>query len=163
VVALVYFRTGPRAHHPHQRNGAHPFRAGSARQAGSIEMKMRKLALTACLLAIGANAADIKYQKPPKAVLDVFNAPLFPVAFPSPPGDPCSPARRFPYPPIWDLAKPMLRLAGLRIDPTTNGEHHAPYWTALSLKKVADSSEKKIPLPPNARPSHFLWSADGKS
>jgi dipeptidyl aminopeptidase/acylaminoacyl peptidase len=68
-----------------------------------------------------------------------------------------------PYPPIADLAKPMLRLAGLRIDPTTNGEHHAPYWTALSLKKVAGGSEKKITLPPNARPSHFLWSADGKS
>jgi dipeptidyl aminopeptidase/acylaminoacyl peptidase len=119
-------------------------------------------ALAAFLLAIRSEAADVKYQKPPKAVLDVFNAPQFPVAFPNPSGDTLLLATPVPYPPISDLAKPMLRLAGLRIDPTTNGEHHPLYWSGLLLKKVADGSETKVELPANARPGYPVWSADGK-
>src|SRR5215471_7491263 len=38
------------------------------------------LTLVATALVPGSQAAEIKYQKPPKAVLDVFNAPPFPVA-----------------------------------------------------------------------------------
>ena len=120
------------------------------------------LTLAASTLVSSSQAGEVTYQKPPKAVLDVFNAPPFPVAVPSPSGETLLLATPVPYPPISDLAKPMLRLAGLRIDPTTNGEHHAAYWTALSLKKVGDSSEIKIALLPNARPSHFIWSADAK-
>src|SRR5260370_23532558 len=97
-------------------------------------MTMRAV-IAATLLAIGSNAADIKYQKPPKAVLDVFNAPPFPVAVPNPSGDTLLLATPVPYPPIADLAKPMMRLAGLRIGPTTNGGHHAPLWAALSPKQ----------------------------
>src|SRR5258708_407930 len=102
------------------------------------------------LLAIGSEAADVKYQKPPKAVLDVFNAPPFPIAFPNSAGDTLLLATPVLYPPVADLAKPMLRLAGLRIDPTTNGEHHASYWSGLSLRKVGDGSETKIELPAGA-------------
>src|SRR5258708_39672830 len=109
--------------------------------------------IAASLLAIGSNGADIKYQKPPKAVLDVFNAPPFPVAVPNPSGDTLLLATPVPYPPIADLAKPMMRLAGLRIDPTTNGDHHAPFWAALSPKKIPDGSEKKNTLPPDSPPS----------
>ena len=121
------------------------------------------VALGALFLAIGSEAADVKYQKPPNAVLDVFNAPPFPVAFPNPTGDTLLLATPVLYPPIADLAKPMLRLAGLRIDPTTNGEHHASYWSGLSLRRVGDGSETKIELPAGARPSYPTWSADGKS
>ncbi len=120
------------------------------------------VALGAWLFAIGSEAADVKYQKPPKAVLDVFNAPAFPVAFPDPSGGTLLLATPVLYPPIADLAKPMLRLAGLRIDPTTNGEHHASYWSSLSLRKVADGSETKVELPTGARPGSPAWSADGK-
>src|SRR5262249_42897941 len=120
------------------------------------------VAFGASLYPVGSEAADVKYQKPPKAVLDVLNAPPFPVAFPNPAGDMLLLATPVPYPPIADLAKPMLRLAGLRIDPTTNGEHHASYWSGLSLRKVPGGSETKIELPAGARPSSFSWSADGK-
>src|SRR5258708_36971799 len=99
--------------------------------------------IAASLLAIGSNGADIKYQKPPKAILDVFNAPPFPVAVPNPSGDTLLLATPVPYPPIADLAKPMLRLAGLRIDPTTNGDHPAPLWLAPALKQVPDGSANK--------------------
>ena len=118
--------------------------------------------LASLIFAIQARAAEVKYGKPPKAILDVLNAPPFPVAFPSPSGDMLLLATPVLYPPIADLAKPMLRLAGLRIDPTTNGEHHASYWSNLSLRRVADGAETKIALP-TGRPNQLTWSADGKS
>ncbi len=58
-----------------------------------MTMKSRRIefvtavALGAILLSIGSEAADVKYQKPPQAVLDVFNAPPFPSALPNPAGD----------------------------------------------------------------------------
>src|SRR5215831_19309783 len=118
--------------------------------------------LGAILLAIGSQADNVQYQRPPKPVLDVLNAPVFPYAFPNAAGNTLLLARPVPYPPISDLAAPMLRLAGLRIDPVTNGEHHASYWSAPSLRKIADGSEIKIDLPAGARPNTFLWSADGR-
>jgi len=121
------------------------------------------LALAPLVFAVQVRAAEVKYEKPPKAVLDVLNAPPFPTAFPSPSGDTLLLATPVLYPPIADLAKPMLRLAGLRIDPTTNGEHHASYWSNLSLRRVADGAETKVPLPAGARPNQISWSADGKS
>lgn len=125
---------------------------------------MTAVALGAILLSIGTQAADVEYQKPPKAVLDAFNAPPFPVAFPNPKGDTLLLATPVLYPSIADLAKPMLRLAGLRIDPTTNGEHHPSYWSGLLLKKIADGSETRIELPADAQPGlpAWSWSADGK-
>jgi dipeptidyl aminopeptidase/acylaminoacyl peptidase len=66
------------------------------------------------------------------------------------------------YPPISDLAKPMLRLAGLRINPNTTGPHRAPYFVALTLKKVSDGSERKVELPAGAQAGFPVWSADGR-
>jgi dipeptidyl aminopeptidase/acylaminoacyl peptidase len=120
------------------------------------------LALAVSFWARVAAPAELTYQKPPKAVLDVLHAPVSPNAFPNPSGDTLLLATPVLYPPIADLAKPMLRIAGIRIDPSTNGEHHAPYFSALSLKKVTDDSEIKIELPSDARPSSPQWSADGK-
>ena len=132
-----------------------------------MNSRRRELAITVALaslvFAIQVHAGEAKYEKPPKAVLDVLNAPPFPVALPSPSGDKLLLATPVLYPPIADLAKPMLRLAGLRIDPTTNGEHHASYWSNLSLRRVADGAETKVALPAGARPNHLTWSADSKS
>ena len=55
------------------------------------------------------------------------------------------------YPPITELAQPMLRLAGLRINPNTSGPHRDNYFVAMSLKKIADGSERKIDLPAGAK------------
>jgi dipeptidyl aminopeptidase/acylaminoacyl peptidase len=56
----------------------------------------------------------------------------------------------------------MLRLAGLRINPNISGRHRAPYFVSMSVKKIADGSERKVELPPGARTGMPAWSADGK-
>src|SRR5262245_50605659 len=74
-------------------------------------------------LALTPTTAEEVYKKPPKEILDVLNAP-------APPGASVSPARDYlllvrsdRYPPISEVSQPMLRLAGLRINPRSNSPH----------------------------------------
>ena len=102
------------------------------------------------------------YKKPPKEVVDVLNAPVTPIAVVSPSRDNLLLVTGLRYPPLADLAQPMLRLAGLRINPASNSPHRAQYSVAMSLKRISDTSEIKIDLPAGARVSAPQWSNDGK-
>ena len=102
------------------------------------------------------------YQKPPKEIEDVLNAPALPVTTISPAKDKILLATPLRYPPISELAQPMLRLAGLRINPNTNGRHRQPYFVALTLKNIADGKEFAVELPSGAQIISPNWSADGK-
>lgn len=123
-----------------------------------------RLIIAACLLLFAASftSAQQGYRKPPKEVLDILNTPVTPVALTSPARDNVLLATGFRYPPLSDLAQPMLRLGGLRINPSTNGPHRSQYSVALTLKRIADGSEVKIELPPNAKIGQPQWSGDGK-
>lgn len=114
-----------------------------------------------CSCAVATFAQDA-YRQPPKEILDVLNAPVTPTVSISPARDVMLLATGLRYPPISELAQPMLRLAGLRINPNTNGPHRSPSFVALSLKRISDGVETKIALPPAAHITFPQWSADGK-
>jgi hypothetical protein len=78
--------------------------------------------LMAIALSGGPALARQKYEKPPREILDVLNAPLPPTPFLSPARDMLALAQPVTYPAISDLAEPLLRLAGVRINPRTNPE-----------------------------------------
>src|SRR4051812_1009059 len=122
----------------------------------------RALAALCCVLALAATLSAQTYQKPPQAVLDVLNAPVPPTGALSPTREYMLLAQGVRYPPISELAQPMLRLAGLRINPNTSGRHRAPYYVALSLKRVSDGSERKVELPAGAQAGLPVWGADGR-
>ena len=65
------------------------------------------------------------------------------------------------YPPIAELSEPMLRLAGIRINPKTNGLHNTVFQSNLLLRKIPEGTEIKIALPPNPKLSTARWSPDG--
>ena len=102
------------------------------------------------------------YKKPPQEVIDILNAPATPNAVLSPSRDAILLVTPNRYPPLAELAQPMLRLAGRRINPVSNSPHRAPYSIALTLKRISDGSELKIELPPAAKVSELRWSDDGK-
>src|SRR6476620_6032710 len=90
------------------------------------------------------------YQKAPQPISDILNARPTPLVQLSPDGKWLLAADRLPYPPVSDLAQPMLRLAGLRINPATNGRHHPPRFTAMNLIEIATGKSRKIAgLPSN--------------
>src|SRR5512136_740321 len=67
------------------------------------------------------------------------------------------------YPSISDLAEPMLRLAGVRINPRTNAERsYIYYWTSLILKRISDGTEFPVSLPGGVRRVDSIqWNTPG--
>jgi dipeptidyl aminopeptidase/acylaminoacyl peptidase len=116
----------------------------------------------ALLITVQVGLAQQGYKKPPKEVLDILNAPVTPGISVSPTRDNVILTTGLRYPPLADLAQPMLRLAGRRINPAANSPHRYQYSVALTLKRVADGSEVKIDVPPGAKISGVEWSDDGK-
>jgi dipeptidyl aminopeptidase/acylaminoacyl peptidase len=119
------------------------------------------LATSATLILAGGAQAQDAYQKPPQAVLKVLNAPVTPRASVGRARDIVLLYEPVLYPPIAELAQPFARLAGLRIDVATNGQHNAPRFDNLVLKRVADGQEQKVDLPAGFYVSQPFWSPEG--
>jgi len=120
----------------------------------------RTLAILA--LAIPLFAAELKYQKPPKEVLDVMNAPLPPTLAVNPAHTYATLAVAARYPSIVEVSQPMLRLAGERINPKNNGPHVVQADISLSIMKLPSGATTPVALPAGARIGHFAWAPDGK-
>ncbi len=114
------------------------------------------------VFSINYFAQTATYQKPPKDILDVLNAPAIPSSSISPAKDKILLIEPMTYPSISELSQPMLRIAGLRINPLTNGAHRQNYATKISLKNIGDGKEMPIELPTGAKIVSPQWSADGK-
>ncbi len=113
------------------------------------------------LFAVGVFAQGA-YKKPPQNVLDVLDAPVTPSTSVSPAKDKIVLLEPLRYPPISELAEPMLRLAGIRINPRTNAQHRQLYFVKVTLKNIADGKETPVNLPNGAKIVSPNWSADGK-
>jgi dipeptidyl aminopeptidase/acylaminoacyl peptidase len=113
------------------------------------------------------SAADApKYALPPKAIVDAFDAEPLPQTLLSPNKQVVALTKARTYPTIAELAQPMYRLAGSRVNPKTNGPHRASGLPgtgiySITLKKIADGSETAVKMPPQARISHVKFSPDG--
>ena len=126
-------------------------------------MKTKFSVLTATFLFLfSVNIFAQGYQKPPKEILDVLDSPTTPLTSVSPAKDKIALFETVRYPPIADLAEPMLRLAGLRINPKTNSNHLQRYFVGLKFKDIASGKELPVDLPKDAKLISPNWSADGK-
>ncbi|MFL6374639.1 MAG: prolyl oligopeptidase family serine peptidase, partial [Pyrinomonadaceae bacterium] len=122
-----------------------------------------KVILFALVLTLSAAAfGQISYKQPPKEIMDVLNAPPIPTTTISPARDKIAMLEPQRYPPITELAQPMLRIAGLRINPNTNALHREIYSTKLTLKNISDGKEMAVALPAGAKIYAPEWSPDGK-
>lgn len=103
------------------------------------------------------------YDMPPKAIADLIDAPQTPAAMLSPTKDQVLIAQPQSLTPLSELAQPELRLAGMRINPRSNGPSRAMYYVGLKLMRMSDLKEREVVgLPPNPRISGVRWSPDGK-
>lgn len=125
-------------------------------------MKTRSLFLIISLVLPLSAFAQSGYQKPPKEILDVLASPATPNTSISPARDRIALLEPLRYPPIADLAQPMLRLAGTRINPNTNAPHLQGYSVKVALKNVSDGKETPVVFPAGAKIVSPQWSADGK-
>lgn len=107
-------------------------------------------------------AEDAVYRQPPAPVLDALRTLPTPTISVSPQRDYAILMQAVRYPSISEVAQPMLRLAGIRIDSNTNGMHLAANYTSFSIRRLSDGQEIKVALPREPKLSEPVWSSDGK-
>jgi dipeptidyl aminopeptidase/acylaminoacyl peptidase len=114
----------------------------------------------AATLPAPATAADTYREAPPQihAVLDAAPVPSMRM---SPTAKHMLLTRTALYPPIADLAAPMLKLAGVRVDPSNNAQHGQRHIYEVSVRALPDGVDKKVALPRDARIDDFVWNAAG--
>jgi dipeptidyl aminopeptidase/acylaminoacyl peptidase len=117
---------------------------------------------SAGLLAQSGARAGSGYLTPPKAIIDVLDAAPLPTVIVGPTHETLVLLPRHSMPTIADVSQPMLRLAGMRINPRTNGPHRAQVATGMTLQSVATRAERHIVLPAGARIGNVAFSPNGK-
>src|ERR1044071_4438021 len=125
-------------------------------------MKNARKGFSLLLLCVLAAFGAEPYRKPPQAVLDMLNAPMTPSLSISPTREFAMQGAPVRNPPMAEVGAPMLRLAGIRINPRSNGLHNTTFNTTLSLRRIPQGTEIKVDLPPNPKLSLGRWRPDGK-
>ncbi len=129
-------------------------------------MKKQVSMLTGWVFCVGLFAGLVtgqgSYKTPPKPIMDVLTAPGIPSTSISPAYDRIALLEPLRYPPIAELAQPMLRLAGVRVNPATNGQHRQPYAVSMRIRTIADGRETAVVFPAGAQIISADWSPDGK-
>ncbi len=103
------------------------------------------------------------YKMPPKAIADLVDAPGTPGVSVSPNKKHILILERASLPSIEELSQPELRLAGLRINPATNGRSRTRYYTGMIIQDLGSGTQKRVKgLPKNGRISNVSWSPNAK-
>ena len=126
---------------------------------------MKKIALLfiAFIFTFGLTLAqvEITYQKPPKEILELADAPLAPSVQIDDKNENIVLLHRNKYKSIVELSETELRLAGLRINPVTNIGSRTTYYNKVSLLRVGEKNETAVSgLPAEPRLANFSWSPD---
>ena len=132
-------------------------------QTRRMHVFRRGLLALVFLIAAAPLSAQDGYLKPPQVVLDILDAPSLPTVQLSPDRTRMLIIERANMPTIADLAQPMLRLAGTRINPQTFGPHNASArTTGLLVRDLASGREVRVQVPQGAALSSIAWSPNGR-
>lgn len=118
------------------------------------------VALAAFLILPGVEASE--WQSPPEELLDVLYAPRLPWVWTAPTGKYLLLADPVLYPSLSELAAPMHKLAGIRVNPALNSIHGRHGGTSPRLVQVEGSAVTTLDLPDGAEVHGVVFTADGE-
>mgnify|MGYP001400288563 CR=1 FL=1 len=106
---------------------------------------------------------DVSYKLPPKDIADMLLAKAAPAVSIDNKGEWMLLMESSSYPSVEELARPELKVAGLRINPANFGPSRQNYINNLYLKNIATGKEMKITgLPSPLFASNISWSPDNR-
>ncbi|MDG1848630.1 MAG: S9 family peptidase, partial [Candidatus Marinimicrobia bacterium] len=106
---------------------------------------------------------DLKYQVPPKAILDLIDVTMPPRVLVDDNKNYMIYLYRDTYKTIEELSEKEMRLAGLRINPKTNIGSRVSYYNNIKISSVGNSPSKIYDvkgMPRGPRLSNIKWSPD---
>ncbi len=122
-------------------------------------------ALAMPVVAVAQDAAPT-YQQPPAPIAQILDAKPNPGVSISPDRKTLLLTDRANLPAIAELAEPMLRLAGYRINPKNNGPANSrvSWLTGLSFQAVDGGAARPVTgLPANVRLTNVSWAPNGQT
>lgn len=125
------------------------------------------IAILAAALFMTAHAdipSSNTYHRAPEPIAAMIDAKPIPSALVAPNHTALAIIGREGLPSIASLAKPILRLAGLRIDPATNGpaEERTEWLNSVDFRDIGGGGDRPVTLPSGARFMAPGWSPDGQ-
>jgi len=112
-------------------------------------------------VSLGCVMAETSYRLPAPEIVRMIDAPPPPRVSLSPRRDAMLLVDYEANPPLELLARPLHRLAGLRIDATLGARQRASRNTRLTWLRLADGSRRTVPLPEGSFIGFPVWSPDG--
>ncbi len=104
---------------------------------------------------------ELTYQKPPQTIIDLVDAPQQPTVKISSDGSMMLFLQNPGLPSIAEVARPEVRIAGLRINPKTNGLSRTAYYNGISVKSVKKNEDFEFSgLPDVLKIADVTWSPD---
>ncbi|MBL7990270.1 MAG: S9 family peptidase [Candidatus Kapabacteria bacterium] len=115
--------------------------------------------------------AQSAYKMPPKAIADIIDAPVVPQAILSPRRDAMLLIETKPNPSLSVIAEPVLKLAGVRINPELNSSQRIAEVSGFTIQPVGEPSAKqagaktaiRIQVPAGSKLGSPSWSYNGSS
>ena len=106
---------------------------------------------------------DVSYKTPPKDMMDMLLAKSAPGVSIDDKGEWMLLIESNSYPSVEELARPELKIAGLRINPANYAPSRQNFANNLYLKNISSGKEMKISgLPQPLAASNVSWSPDNK-
>ena len=102
------------------------------------------------------------WQSPPEDIMEVLHAPQLPRVWTAPGAEYILLADPVLYPALTELAAPMHKLAGIRVNPAINGRHGRHGGTSPRLVRVEDGVTTPLDLPEEAEVHSVDWTVDGE-
>ena len=125
--------------------------------------KSLSLLLLASVCASVFAQENLTYQKPPQSILALADFQRAPAVVMDSKKTVMLLSFRDTYKTLTDLSQTELRLAGLRINPTTNIASATNYINNLKIRKTSDSVDTQVKgLPNGALITHLQWSPNEK-
>jgi dipeptidyl aminopeptidase/acylaminoacyl peptidase len=127
---------------------------------------MRRITLGTISLfvfASGMATAQSNYNLPPPEVVKILDTPQTPSVVVSPTRDALLLVDREGYPPIQQLARPILRLAGVRISPDLGALQRTFRFTGIEIVPLDGRPRKRVELPAGSKIGLPKWSPAGSS
>lgn len=124
---------------------------------------MRLYLLLLAVLFAPVATAQTTYQTPPPELARLVDAPNTPGVSLGPDGTTMLLVEQPDLPSIAELSQPEARLAGIRINPRTNGPSRASGATGLWLRTLSDTTRRAVTgLPAQPRLRSMQWSPEGR-
>jgi dipeptidyl aminopeptidase/acylaminoacyl peptidase len=115
------------------------------------------------LYVSGDAPAQSIYKLPPPEVIKILDAPQTPSVVVSPTRDALLLVDREGYPPIQQLARSILRLAGVRVSPDLGALQRTSRFTGIEIVPLDGGLRKRVELPPGSKIGLPKWSSAGSS